>query len=598
VSKQYTAIFAIGGKLLGSFRGAMAAAQARLQALGRSARASLSGIGSILSKLSIALGAFAGYAAGKVISGMFEGAVEQAIQAEERIRSMNYTLLQNNAVRAKGLAYSKEQTALIIQNNEALAKTGVLNDDIYNEMAKGLALYNLPPKAIREAVGGMGDMLVATKGAMATEEQAAGAAKALGRAITTGQVRGLQQYGIILDKNWKKEFPTQRARMQNLMKLMEGYKGVNREAATTPLGRIRLFQNELQKTREEIGKEIIPLQAEMADAWRKILPPMKLLAVQGFKALAVFVKERLVPALTQLFDWYSKNRESVNRLATTIGILTAAFIALKLAIVAASFAAGNWKGIVIAGALAGITLLTSKWEHFQDLMQRKPTEIDPGEFTKHWYLLNQTWNETFIGLDAAIEALKSNWSSMTASLSQWWSAIWGQATADFQNFVNAVKAAWDGLVNAIQSFKPPSFNFQIPGITAPAPAGATAGQRAAAAAAAPAATTVAPVAQQFGGIHTQPTLAMLGEAGPEAVIPLSGGHRAAGLLDYANRMLGMNAGGTSVSFAPVVTINGNATESEQRAMDTRLRDLCRDFITQFKAAQYQERRLSYQGGYG
>jgi hypothetical protein len=103
-----------------------------------------------------------------------------------------------------------------------------------------------------------------------------------------------------------------------------------------------------------------------------------------------------------------------------------------------------------------------------------------------------------------------------------------------------------------------------------------------------------------GGVIRGLTSAILGERGPEAVIPLGGGRRAMGLLDYASRALtgrGMGAGGTHVNFTPSITIHGNADETAQRAMDSRLRDLVRDFIGQFKAAQYQERRLSYESGY-
>jgi hypothetical protein len=149
-------------------------------------------------------------------------------------------------------------------------------------------------------------------------------------------------------------------------------------------------------------------------------------------------------------------------------------------------------------------------------------------------------------------------------------AIWSAITQPLTD----AKTAWDNLKAAM------STGVSVPSPTpAPAPAGVP--------------------GAQFGGIFHKPTIAQIGEAGPEAVIPLSGGRRAAGLLGVANRALGMGAAGpTSVSFAPNITINGNADESAQRAMDSRLRDLAADFIAQFKAAQYQERRLSYESGYG
>jgi hypothetical protein len=107
---------------------------------------------------------------------------------------------------------------------------------------------------------------------------------------------------------------------------------------------------------------------------------------------------------------------------------------------------------------------------------------------------------------------------------------------------------------------------------------------------------------QLGGVVSGLTSAILGERGPEAVIPLGGGRRATGLLDFASRALGFGGigGGTRnhLNFMPNITIHGNAGEMEQRAMDSRLRDLARDFINQFVRAQTQERRLSFDSGYG
>lgn len=103
-----------------------------------------------------------------------------------------------------------------------------------------------------------------------------------------------------------------------------------------------------------------------------------------------------------------------------------------------------------------------------------------------------------------------------------------------------------------------------------------------------------------GGIATKPTAAMLAETGPEAVLPLAGG-RAEGFLRRATRALGMGplttVGATHVNFTPNITIHGGASENEQRALESRLRALARDFVEDFKAAQTHERRLSYESGY-
>jgi hypothetical protein len=88
---------------------------------------------------------------------------------------------------------------------------------------------------------------------------------------------------------------------------------------------------------------------------------------------------------------------------------------------------------------------------------------------------------------------------------------------------------------------------------------------------------------QEGGIAARPQLATLAERGPELVVPQS---KWSGL------------GGTNVSFSPNITINGDASESEQKALESKLRNVAREFIDNFKRAQYQERRLSYESGYG
>jgi hypothetical protein len=138
-------------------------------------------------------------------------------------------------------------------------------------------------------------------------------------------------------------------------------------------------------------------------------------------------------------------------------------------------------------------------------------------------------------------------------------------------------------------------------------------------------------AMAAGGIVKRAMTALIGERGPEAVIPLRAGRRAEGLLNFAaSHIMGRSAGGalakmmggpmegllnfaaarimghpaagggpapTNVSFSPNITISGTATADDMRILDRRLRDLMRDFVTQFKAAQHHERRLSYESGY-
>jgi hypothetical protein len=137
---------------------------------------------------------------------------------------------------------------------------------------------------------------------------------------------------------------------------------------------------------------------------------------------------------------------------------------------------------------------------------------------------------------------------------------------------------------------------------------------------------------QDGGIAKTPQVATLAEKGPEAVVPLTGmkarwndlkslyntikttgrlPQPAEAPMPSLDKLMSMKPAlrdaatrnvpsmpTQHIEFAPNITINGDASEAEQKALDTKLRNLAREFIESFKRAQYQERRLSYDSGYG
>jgi hypothetical protein len=58
----------------------------------------------------------------------------------------------------------------------------------------------------------------------------------------------------------------------------------------------------------------------------------------------------------------------------------------------------------------------------------------------------------------------------------------------------------------------------------------------------------------------------------------------------------MGGAGDTVHFSPSVTINGGADDSVVNRLEIKLRDISRNFVKQFKQAQHDERRLSYEAG--
>lgn len=578
-------------------------------------------------------GVFAGFGASKIFGGLFEGAVEQAVEAEQRVRAISFSLLKLNQVRKQGLPFAQKQAELILKQNELLARQGVLHDDVFNEMSKTLALYGVPPKQIMNSVSALGDMLVATRGVTASEEEAARLAGAVAKAIFRGQGRALLQYGVVIDKTWAKEHATYQSRLDSIMAMIKAYKGANKAAENTPIGRIQKLRNELQKTREEIGFEMLPLQAELADQWRKALPQVKPAIIFVFRGLlsimkrvSSFITQSVVPALNNLSKWWNtqgaQQKEHWKTLGILIGVATAALAGLSLV------AGGPFALIAVAvgGAIFGIIQLNS---HLDELRARQDAigSVARGlQKFDNWLMpfverfktnFVQGWIDLYENLGKVDNFLKPFGENLKGL---------GKIILDFLlSPIRDTRKAWNDLLDAWG--RRPTW---LGGGAATASAAAAKAAAPPAAAQAAARTPRSPVPNDVqmpppvdayrgggrgsqglrqsdidaaaavlnnapafgrGGVVSQPQIVKIAERGPEMVLPLR---------DLLGRATGMSSSSdqrTSVSFAPNITINGNATEDEQRRMSSTLRDLSHEFIKNFTAAQRQSRRLSYEGGY-
>lgn len=591
--REYTAIFAIGGRLLGSFKGAMAMAQARMRGLQAAAVRMGAGLKRVATGLLALGGVFATFMAANIIGKIFSTAVDEAIEAEQRTRDLTASLMGMNQIRKGGEALATKQVELIFKANQALQEQGVLHKDILDTAAVGLARMGFRPKQIVETTKRMADLLVKTKGVRATEEDAAQLSFIWGKAIQTGQVRQLARLGIILDQKMFKALSKQE-RQNLLLQKTAHLEGINAKARNTALGQIQLLTNYIHDFAQEMGDQVVPAQAEMATAWREVLvaaKPFLMGFMQGMlraaTMLAHFVRDVLLPAWRDFMGImggpeaqaaYSTLSAAWNNLVTVLGPALA-MLFQDTAFEGQSF--GQMIGTSVVAALNGLAAII-QW--VADNAMSFIINLKAGFITlkKWWDFFAQSW----IDLGNNLAKLDS------------WLRPAGEAVRNLLlSPIKLVLDTWNKVIGAISSWRPPSWMPFVGRKAAPPPA----------VAAPPGGLPPPDIPEpgtlpgyQLGGIVRRPTLASLAERGAEAVIPLAGGRRAEGLLNYASRMMGGAVGrpaATSVSFAPVITINGNATETEQRAMDSRLRDLARDFVKQFTAAQYHERRLSYEGGY-
>lgn len=109
--------------------------------------------------------------------------------------------------------------------------------------------------------------------------------------------------------------------------------------------------------------------------------------------------------------------------------------------------------------------------------------------------------------------------------------------------------------------------------------------------------------EQLGGLVANPTFAMLGERGPEMVIPLGGGSRSRGMLAQTAQMLGMGTAGkgggggaTNVSVNIPITVSGAPMGQEGavgREIERAMQDPIKTMLEQLRQARDEERRMAY-----
>jgi hypothetical protein len=583
----------------------MNAANARLKSL----HAAVGRVGAGIKKMALLFGGlfslFGTFLAANVFSKIFGSAQDEAVEAEQRTRSLLDSLMQMNEIRKKGPAEAQKQLDLIYQHNKALEAQGVLHKDILDVMSVELAAGRIPSKDVQDTVDVMQNLLIKTRGVKgATEEAAKAMADKFVIAARKGTIKGLGLGIAPMTPAQAKAFKEMSfpERVHELIRLGKAVGDLNKQSRGTPIGRIQLFNNAMKDLSQELGNELLPAQAELADSWRKALPELKpilLSTMKGLmwaaKKLGEFVTNTLLPAwaefrqfaattlapildtikakfdymvsmvgpafakmlgftaengrtwktvfgdalvkvLTLLGDtmvWVGDNADTLVPLLKNLGV---AFVALSAFVWAFNLAAAVNPLTWVVVAVVAVGLLATNWERLGaivgptlETMAKKPPTPDPS-----WNNLSITFAQSLLDLaknmkivdgfflrlrDTAVQAFKDMVDNL-AKFDAPFKAVGETIRTVLLAPIHALKAIWDGLVTSITSFKLPEW---AGGAKAQA-AGTDYGQN------------VSTGIPQFaaGGIITKPTVAMVGEAGPEAIIPLNNTMGALALTNFTD----------------------------------------------------------------
>ena len=387
----------------------------------------------------------------------------------------------------------------------ALQQQGVVGDEVALSFAQQMATYSSMPSTVNTLLPAFENLLVQQKGLNGTQEDAIGLANMFGKAMM-GQTGALRRAGISFTDAQAEvlKYGTEEEKAAMMAEVITQNVGhMNEEFAKTDAGKIQQAKNALGDMGEEIGAILLPAVADLVSWFQDNLMP-KLQSFIDFMgqhpqiasfALALAGIVAVAGPLLMFIGSLIGMLGSLVTITTALDVAMAPIIGIVLAIMAA-----------IAAVIAIGVLLYKNW----DKIKAKALEIKKN--------LVKTWNSIKTSISNAVSAIVS-W--VTAKFN----ALRSRVSSIFQSVKNAIthpiQTARDiikRLIEKIKSFfhfsmptphiKLPHFSISPPGWKL---SDLLKGKKPS--------LSIKWYAQ--GGIFDSPTIAGIGEAGPEAVVPLT-----------------------------------------------------------------------------
>ena len=306
---------------------------------------------------------------------------------------------------------------------------------------------------------------------------------------------------------------------QLILEAIEKQVGGTAEATANSSDQMRVAFSQLQ---ERVGLALLPVFNKLANffidtlfpalerAYNYVIPKLSDAWVALQENLGPLIKQLrdfLEPIIDRIVTFLKENTEVVKVfMAVLAGAAAIAMIASLAAAFAALFNPVTLIIVAIAAVAAGIAYAWNNFETFRNIV-KTVVDVIVGYFEFWWASLKWVFDNIFGGFDGIVgiwnflvDAIK-----VGVDVIKWYvNTIWDV----FKTVFNAIASGWNNTVGKL-SFDVPSWvpliggkGFSVPKIPKLAD----------------------------GGIVTGPTLAIIGEAGPEAVVP----------LDRAGGMGGMN----------------------------------------------------------
>lgn len=419
-------------------------------------------------------------------------------QAETKLTEIYKSRLGVDAKRAK-------QTMKVAS---ALQKEGVIGDEITLSGAQQIATFTKQADTVDKLLPAMDNLLVQQKGYSATADDAKNIANLFGKAMM-GQTGALKRVGITFTDAQEKvlKYGSEEEKAAMLSQVITDNVGnMNKAFAETDEGKMAQLKNTLGDMGERLGHALLPALGQMA-TWisDNIMPKVEQL-IAFIEAHPIIAK--IAVGLTALLAVMGPVLIIVGALISAVGTIMGAIGGLSSAF---AFLTGPI-GLVIAGIAAAIAigiLLYKNWDKI-----------------KAWAI--KTWTSIKTAITTRVNAIKTGvtnaFNTMKAKIVAIWNSLKGIASTVFKTIASSMLAPIRGVVGAIRAIVNKIkgfFKFKVPTPHIPLPHFA-----------------ISPKGWKLGdllkgkkpslsidwyargGIFSKPTIAGIGEAGPEAVVPL------------------------------------------------------------------------------
>lgn len=173
------------------------------------------------------------------------------------------------------MGVSEEAAQATIEYAGALQQLGVVGDEVTLSGAQQLATFMQYPETVNALLPAMDNLLVQQNGLNATSQDAVNIANLMGKAMM-GNTGALRRVGITFDDAQEAvlKYGTEEERAAMLAEVINQNVGnMNETMAETPLGKIQQMKNSINDLKEEVGAELAPVIADLAQKISKHLVP-------------------------------------------------------------------------------------------------------------------------------------------------------------------------------------------------------------------------------------------------------------------------------------------------------------------------------------